>query len=78
MNKRGAGISLIAISAFLFASRHVSAAIFGSGVSSWNAGLYDNMLNYVGNSLSNFGLATLLVGIVYLIWGEFEEIKSKK
>ena len=77
MNKRGAGISLIAISAFLFTSRYISAAIFGSGISSWSSDLFRAMLGYVGNTLSIFGGITLTTGIVYLIWGEYEEIKKE-
>lgn len=35
MNKRGAGIILIAISAFLMSVKYVSAAMLGSGLG-WN------------------------------------------
>ncbi len=59
-----------AIAAFLFAARYVCAAIFGSGVSSWNAFLFRNMYGYVGSGLSVAAGISLLVGIVYLVWGE--------
>lgn len=32
MSRRGVGVSLIAIAAFLYGMRYLSAAVFGSGV----------------------------------------------
>lgn len=78
MAKRGAGIAFIAISAFLLSIKYISAAIFGSGVASWDGDLFNAMLSYVGNTLSNFSLLSLLVGILYIVWGEYEELKRKK
>lgn len=77
MRRRGTGIAFIAISAFLISTKYISAAIFGSGVASWNEQLFNAMLNYVGNTLSNFSLWTLIIGIVYIAWGEFDELKIK-
>lgn len=78
MGKRGTGIAFIAISAFLISTKYVSAAIFGSGVSSWSQDLFDGMLSYVGNTLNIFSVLSLLVGILYIVWGEYEELKYKK
>lgn len=78
MRKRGAGIAFIAISAFLISMKYISAAIFGSGVASWDENLFNAMLSYVGNTLSNFSILSLLVGILYIVWGEYEELKRKK
>lgn len=38
MNKRGAGVSFCFMATILFSIRYISAAIFGSGVSSWDGG----------------------------------------
>ncbi|WP_339250902.1 hypothetical protein NSQ43_13220 [Sporosarcina sp. FSL W8-0480] len=78
MTKRGAGIAFVAISALLISVKYISAAIFGSGVSSWDKELFDAMLSYVGNTLNIFSLLSLLVGVSYIAWGEYEELKRKK
>jgi hypothetical protein len=46
------------------------AAIFGSGMPSWSAALFRNIYGYVGSGLSVAAGISLLVGIVYLVWGE--------
>ena len=63
------GLGFCAIAAFLFAVRHICAAIFGSGVSSWSAPLFQNMYKYIGSGLSVAAGIALIVGIAYLIWG---------
>jgi hypothetical protein len=70
MSRRGAGICFIAISAFLFAARFLSAAIWGAGVTSWNAELFRNMLGYVDQGLTIASLVALGLGIFYLAWAE--------
>ncbi|MEK3937321.1 hypothetical protein MKY41_18680 [Sporosarcina sp. FSL W7-1349] len=78
MSKRGAGIGFIAISAFLLSTKFISAAIFGSGISSWDKDLFRNMLSYIGNTLDIFSIGSFIVGIGYIVWGEYEESKLKK
>ncbi|MCE7792177.1 hypothetical protein K8O68_07030 [Salipaludibacillus sp. CUR1] len=78
MTRRGTGVAFIAISAFLISTKYISAAVFGSGVASWNEQLFNNMLEYVGNLLSNFSLLALVIGIGYIIWGEYDALKAKK
>ena len=78
MTKRGTGVSFIAISAFLISIKYISAAIFGSGVSSWDEELFNALLSHVGNTLSNFSLLSLFVGIVYILWGEYQDLKLKR
>ena len=78
MGKRGTGIAFIAISAFLISTKYISAAIFGSGVSSWNEDLFNIMLSSVGNTLNIFSILSLLVGIFYIVWEEYEELKHKR
>lgn len=70
MNKRGTGWGFCAIAAFLYASRYVTAAIFGSGVTSWNHQLFGSMLYYVGNRLTMLSAVALVVGIGYLLLAE--------
>ena len=77
MNKRGTGVAFIAMSVFLIASKYLSAAIFSSGITTWDKNMFNNMFDYVGNTLSNFSLLALIIGIAYIAWGEYEEFKDK-
>jgi len=77
MSRRMAGVSLIAISALLFSTRYLSAAIFGSGVSSWNSKLFQAMLTYVGNELVTLSGMALIGGILYLVWAELDHRKGR-
>lgn len=77
MNRRTTGIFLLMISAFLYGVRYLSAAIFGSNVSSWNSDLFNAMLNYVGNGPKNLSIIALIVGLIYLIWAEIEALNNK-
>jgi len=71
MQRRTVGILFICIAAFLYGIRYLSAAIFGSNVSSWNGSLFEEMLNYIGIGPTIFSLLSLIVGIMYLIIAEF-------
>ena len=78
MNKRGTGVAFIAIAAFLFSAKYISAAIFGLSVASWDEDLFNAMLSYIGNPLSICSIIALLLGLVYIAWGEYEEFIIKK
>ena len=49
MNKRTAGVMFCLIAGVLFAIRYIVAALFMSGVSSWNAMIFAAGLEYQGN-----------------------------
>ena len=70
MNRRGTGALLILVGALLHGARFLSAAIFGSGVASWNRDLFRAMLQYVGPELAVAGYVAVGVGILYMVWGE--------
>ena len=78
MSKRGTGVAFIAIAAFLFSAKYISAAIFGSGLASYNEELFNAMLSYIGNPLSICSIIALLLGLAYIAWGEYEEFTMKK
>lgn len=73
MNRRAAGVCFCVIAAMLFAARYIVAAIFGSGVSSWDAGLFRAMLEYVGPSLLTLSILSLIVGVFYLVFSEIKK-----
>jgi ornithine cyclodeaminase/alanine dehydrogenase-like protein (mu-crystallin family) len=72
MSRRKTGALLIVTASILYAARFVTAAIFGSGMSSWNAELFDALLEYVGPELVIASAIALALGLVYLIWGEIK------
>jgi len=74
MSRRAAGVVLVGCAALLEAARYLSAAIYGSNMISWNADLFQAMLQYVGNGLMVWSLVLLAVGIGYLIWAEVETV----
>lgn len=78
MNKRGTGVIFILISAILFSAKYISAAIFGSGVTSWDNELFQSMLSYIGSPLNTLSILALLIGIAYICWAEYEDIRAKK
>jgi len=73
VNRRGTGSVFCFIAALLFAARYISAAIFGSGVASWNRELFQAMLQYSGGTLLTLSIISLVIGIVYLAAGEMEK-----
>jgi hypothetical protein len=76
MSRRITGISFIAISAFLYATRFFAAAIWGSGFSSWNTENFLALLGYVDQGLSTWSIIALVVGLLYLVWGEIEQRRA--
>lgn len=73
MNRRAAGVAFVAIAAFLFATRYVTAAIFGSSVNSWSRELFHSMLRYTGNALLVMSIVALIAGVIYLVIGELQK-----
>ncbi len=72
MQRRTAGVIFICISAFLYGIRYLSAAIFGSNISSWDISLFRIMLHSVGNGPVILSWLALITGVGYLIFAEFE------
>lgn len=69
MGRRTVGLGFCGIAAFLFAARYVSAAIYGSNVASGGA-RFSFFLESVGSGLVVLSIVSLVVGIIYLVWGE--------
>jgi H+/Cl- antiporter ClcA len=77
VSRRTTGALLLVIAAFLYGVRYLSAAIFGSGITSWNSDLFQEMLNYVGTAPRNWSLVALILGLFYLMWAEYGATSSK-
>jgi len=78
MSRRTTGTVLLAVSALLYASRYLAAAIFGSGISSWSTELFNTMLHNVGPGLLLWSRMAFLAGLVYLVLAEVESIMIHK
>jgi hypothetical protein len=78
MYRRITGVTFIAISALLYTARFIAAAIWGSGFSSWNAENFLGLLEYVDQGLTTWSIIALVIGLVYLVWGEVNEITGGK
>lgn len=76
MNKRGAGVIFCLIAGLLFTARYFVAAIFMSGVASWDSELFAAGLEYQGNGLIICSIISLAAGVLYLVLSEIEG-KSK-
>jgi len=75
MNRRTVGCVFIAIAAFLYTARYITAAIFTSNVQNWGRDLFQRAMSYVGTDLHLWAFAALLAGVVYLVWGELIDLK---
>lgn len=72
MSRRTTGMMLIVVSAILFCTRYLTAAIFGSSHTTWSKELFIALLQYVGPGLIIWSLVALVFGLSFLIWAEFE------
>ena len=78
MSRRAAGIVLVSCAALMQAARYLTAAVFGSNVVSWDKGLFQAMLKYVGSGLTVWSLVLLAAGVGYLVWAELEAARSRQ
>lgn len=76
MNRRAVGFGFVFTAALLYAVRFLSAAIYGSSQASWNADLFRGLLQYVDQGLTTFSIIALVLGVLYLIWGELTAQKA--
>lgn len=78
MSRRTISAVLLAISALLYATRYLAAAIFGSAMSSHNAELFEAMLQYTGQGLVTWSRIALVAGVIYLVWAEVDGILAHR
>lgn len=76
MNNKGVGAIFCLIAAILTAARYLSAAIFMSGVVSWNSSLFQAGLSYVGSTLQILAILALAAGLVFLAVGILQDRKN--
>lgn len=76
MNNKGVGAVFCLISAILISARYISAAVFMSSVSSWDAELFAQGLEYVGPFLLVISVIALIIGVIFLGYGLYEDRKT--
>ena len=78
MNNKGVGAIFCLIAAFLMGVRYLSAAIFMSNVVSWDSALFRAGLTYVGPALPTAAIIALVVGVVFLAFGLYQDRKEPR
>jgi hypothetical protein len=82
MNKRGVGAVFIVVSAMLFCTKYISAAILGIGNGNQilSKQIFIEKLSYVGGNINLLSMLALIVGIYYLVLADNEvfQVKMKK
>ncbi len=75
MKRQSLGLGFCGIAAFLFASRYVCAAIYATTLTPRDIDSYafGRFYGYIGPGTTVAALVSLIVGIVYIIWGEFAD-----
>jgi hypothetical protein len=78
MSRRTTGTILLLISALLYSTRYLAAAIFGSRMMGWSAENFQALMVYLGPNLTFWSIAALILGLGYLLWSEVEVIWNSK
>lgn len=78
MNNKGIGTIFCLIAAIMMSARYIAAAIFMSGVSSWNYVLFTSGLEYVGSPLKIWSIVSLVVGIAFIACGLYQDYQAGK
>lgn len=78
MNNKGVGAVFCLIAAILTAARYLSAAVFMSGVVSWNSSLFQAGLSYVGSTLQILAILALAAGIFFLGLGFVDDRRNAR
>ncbi len=71
------GCFFIAIAAFLYATRHITAAIISSYMNNTQANYYEGAYALVGFGMPFWIIVALLSGVTFLIGGIFPFIKER-
>ena len=72
------GSTMLIISAFLYAARHITTALFtGSNITDWSAKLYGHAYQCVAQDLTVWAGIAFLFGVLFLGFGIFHDIKQK-
>ena len=77
MNKRGTGTVLLLISAMLYCTKFIAAALLGMNAQVLNHQMFLDRLSYVGDDLNLFSFIALVAGMYYIILGDYNPFQEK-
>lgn len=78
MNNKGIGAVFCLMSSIFISAKYISASIFMGNISTKDATLFVAGLEYVGPFLTIVALISLIVGILFLGYGLYRDIKENK
>lgn len=73
LSKRAVGVAFCTLATVLYISRYFYTVLFYQGVTR-SDGFYERWLNFLGEGPLFWATICVGVGILYLIWAEFEDI----
>ena len=77
MNNKGVGAIFCLIAALLISARYLTAAVFMSNLTSWDAETFQLSKEYTGPVLTILAVIALVVGIGFLVYGMLGDRKGK-
>ena len=78
MTRQLVGTVLLVVAAILHAARHLGAMVFVANKTGDMGEAYSSALRAGGSELITLSVIALLVGLVYLLWGEYESRASRR
>lgn len=70
------GCFFIAISAFLYASKHIVAALISTNINTPEINYYEGSLELIGFGMTLWPLLSLLIGIIVILIGVWPALKG--
>ncbi|SDZ44520.1 hypothetical protein SAMN05421736_1137 [Evansella caseinilytica] len=77
-NKKIIGAIFLLISTILYSTKYITAAIAGANDATWGTKDFTRYLSYTPNALTVFIYLSLLIGVIYFVWGLLDFFKTKK
>lgn len=78
MNNKGVGSIFCLISAILISAKYIAAACFMSNLTTKDTSWFAEGLSYVGPLLSILSVLALIIGLFFLGYGIYQDIKNNK
>ncbi len=78
MTRQLVGAVFLAVAAILYAARHVGAMVYNANKTGDMNEAYESALRVGGAELLTLSVIALVVGLAYLLWGEYESWASRR
>ena len=77
MNKRGTGTVLIFISAMLYCTKYIAAALISINEHVFIDQMFLDKLSFIGDDLNLLSFIALVAGMYYIILGDYNPFQEK-